>query len=207
MVQTKSQKPLTRLAGLAMTLAAVAVITALAPIEQTLGANIRIVYFHGAWVWAGMITFGLAALAGLAGLFLPESAWPEWSLALGRSGLFFWLTYLPMSLWVMRLFWGGFYFDEPRWRIPFTFAIVAVLLQIGLAVIDQPRLTSLGNLVFGVALLVSLRTAGNILHPDSPVFSSNSIRIRVFFVGLVALSMLFSAQLAAWLRRKTTANR
>ena len=41
---------------------------ALAPLERTLGEGARLVYFHGAWVWAGKIAFGAAAAAGLVGL-------------------------------------------------------------------------------------------------------------------------------------------
>lgn len=192
-------KPMTRAAWLAATLAVIALVTILSPVEQTLGASIRLVYFHGAWVWAGLITFGLAAAAGLAGLLLRKSIWPSWSSAFGRAGLIFWLTYLPMSLLVMKIYWGGLFLDEPRWRIPFTFGIVAVLLQVGLWLLNSPLLTSLGNLVFGAALWWSLGRADNVLHPDSPVFTSNSIRIQAFFVVLVILSMLFSLQAAAWI--------
>lgn len=190
-----------RLAALAGTLFLIALVTALSPIEQTLGAGIRIVYFHGAWVWAGLLTFAAAALAGLAGLMARR--WARWSLALGRAGLFFWLTYLPMSLWVMQRFWGGLFFDEPRWRVPFTFAVVAVLLQVGLWLLgNPPLLTSLGNLGFGAALWWSTLGAEAILHPESPVFGSGSLRIQVFFVALVLLSLLFGAQLAALLNQE-----
>lgn len=192
----------TRLLGLAATLAAILLVTALSPIEQTLGESIRVVYFHGAWVWAGLITFGLAALSGLLGLAL-RRGWPRWSLALGRTGLFFWLTYLPMSLWVMQMFWGGFYFDEPRWRVPFTFAVVAVLLQAGLWLLNAPDvLTCLGNLGFGAALWWNTLQAESVLHPESPVMDSNSPRIQVFFAVLVILSLGFGAQLAALLHRR-----
>lgn len=190
-----------RLLGLVATLALILLVTAFSPIEQTLGESIRVVYFHGAWVWAGLISFGLAGLAGLLGLALRQG-WPRWSLALGRTGLFFWLTYLPMSLWVMQLFWGGFYFDEPRWRVPFTFAVVAVLLQVGLWLLNSPDvLVSLGNLGFGAALWWNTLQAESVLHPDSPVMNSNSPRIQIFFAVLVILSLIFGGQLAAWLHR------
>lgn len=200
MKPTPSQK--TRLAWMTLTLLAVILVTLLSPIEQTLGASIRIVYLHGAWVWAGLITFGLAALAGLLGLIL-RKGWPGWSLALGRSGLFFWLTYLPMSLGVMQLFWGGFFFDEPRWRMPFTFAVVGVLLQAGIWLLNAPPLlTCLGNLGFGAALWWNTLTAEAILHPESPVFQSGSPRIQLFFAALVLLSLLFGAQLTALLHTR-----
>ena len=174
----------TRLLGMAATLAVILLVTALSPIEQTLGESIRIVYFHGAWVWAGLVSFGLAALAGLLGLVL-RRGWPRWSLALGRTGLFFWLTYLPMSLLVMQLNWGGVFFDEPRFRIPLTFGIVGLLLQGGLAVMNTGWLTNLCNLVFGAALWWQLGGLENVLHPDSPIFTSDAVRIQVFFIILL----------------------
>lgn len=194
-----------RLTLLAATLAAIALVAAVSPLEQTLGAGIRLVYFHGAWVWAGIVVYGLAALTGLAGLGWRRAA-AQWSLALGRTGLIFWLTYLPLSLLVMQLFWGGLFLDEPRWRIPFTFGVVGVLLQIGLAVINHDLLTGAGNFLFGAALYWNLLRADSVLHPDSPVFNSGSLRIQVFFVLLLALSLLFAAQLVMWMRSARQTN-
>ena len=102
--------------------------------EKTLGSQVRLIYYHGAWVWTGKVAYALAALTGLAGLLLP-AARPRltaWSLALGRTGLVFWLTYLPLSLLVQQLNWGGIYWDEPRWRIPAAFWVATVLLQAAL---------------------------------------------------------------------------
>jgi hypothetical protein len=204
MIETVKPKSTSRLLGMGITLLLIALVTLLSPIEKTLGSGIRLVYFHGAWVWAGLLTFCAAALTGLAGLlFRRIPRWSEWSLALGRTGMFFWLTYMPMSLLVMRLFWGGLFLDEPRWRIPMAFGIAGLLLQIAFWLIRSPVLTCLGNLVFGLALLWSLTGADNILHPDSPVFTSNSMAIQIYFVVLVLLSLLFGFQLARWIKIKT----
>ncbi len=172
-------------------LVATALVTFLGPAERTLGANLRLVVLHGAWVWAGKVAFALAALAGLVGLLWAKrrAALTGWSLALGRTGLAFWLTYLPMSLLVMQLNWGGLFFDEPRWRVPFTFGVVAVLLQAGLAVLRIDWLTCAANLAFGVALWAALGGAVNVLHPDSPIFGGDSARIQWFFIILRALSL------------------
>ncbi len=172
-------------------LVATALVTFFGPAERTLGANLRLVVLHGAWVWAGKVAFALAALAGLVGLLWAKrrAALTGWSLALGRTGLAFWLTYLPMSLLVMQLNWGGLFFDEPRWRVPFTFGVVAVLLQAGLAVLRIDWLTCAANLAFGVALWAALGGAVNVLHPDSPIFGGDSARIQWFFIILLALSL------------------
>lgn len=66
--------------------------------------------------------------------------------------MIFWLTYLPMSLVGMQMNWGGFFFDEPRRRIPFSFAVVGILLQAGMLLIDRSSLVLSGKLLSGVAL-------------------------------------------------------
>jgi hypothetical protein len=174
------------------------IVTLLSPLEQTLGWKARAVYFHGAWVWTGKIAFALAAAGGLLALVLPRMRSPaaDWSLSLGRTGLFFWLTYLPMSLWVQVISWGGIFWDEPRWRVPFAFGIAAILLQVALAIFDNRLLTAAGNLIFGAALWWALGNVQNVLHPNSPIFGSGSLRIEEFFVLLVGLSLAFMAQLA-----------
>lgn len=199
-------KMITKLPGFLINLALFGLVAMFAPLEKTLGANIRLVYAHGAWVWAGKVMYALAALAGLIGLLgmLNQrwGKWSGWSLAFGQTGLFFWLTYLPMSLLVMQVNWGGLFLDEPRFRIPLAFGIAGLLLQIGLIVMNTPWLTNAANLLFGVALWWQLGGIENILHPDSPIFGSDAWRIQAFFVALLALALLFGAQAALWLHRR-----
>ena len=186
-----------RIALFAANLLLLLIVTLLSPLEQTLGWRVRAVYFHGAWVWTGKAAFGLAALAGLVALVWAKrrAFGADVSLALGRAGLVFWLTYLPMSLWVQQINWGGIYWDEPRWKVPLAFGVAAILIQVALALFDLPLLTAAANLVFGVALWWALASIQNVLHPDSPIFGSGSILIELFFIALVGLSLLFLAQL------------
>ncbi len=185
-------------AGLLLNLTLIAMALAFGPLENSLGTNIRLVYLHGAWVEFGKFAFGLAALAGLGGLVLPTRLhpwrWQAVSLALGRTGLFFWLTYLPMSLLVMQATWGGFFFDEPRWRVPLMFGVVGTLLQAGLYLLNSPRLACLANLVYGAALWLVLGGLTNVLHPDSPIFNSGSARIEFYFIVLLVLTLFLGAQ-------------
>lgn len=193
-----------------LTLVSMALAVSLSPLERSLGINARLVYFHGAWVWAGKVAFGAAALAGLGGLVLRrwgKPAWagrlPAWALAMGLTGLFFWATYLPMSLLVMQVSWGGLFLDEPRFTTPLTFGIVAVLLQAGFYFLDyQPDLVCLGSLAFGVALWTALGGITNILHPDSPIYTSDSLPIQAFFTILLALALLAGWQIASFLYRR-----
>lgn len=185
-----------RLFILALTILITAGATLLGPVERTLGENLRLVLLHGGMVWAGKIAFAAAGLAGLIGLVTRRSSWHNGSLALGRTGLVFWLLYLPMSLVVQIQNWGGIFWDEPRWRVPFTFGVVAVLLQLGLWILKQPQISSAANLIFAALLWWQLGGITNVLHPDSPVFGSNSSAIPVFFILLLGLCLLIAAQVA-----------
>ena len=179
-----------------MALIAALLVTAFAPLEKTLGVNARIVYLHGAWVWTAMLAFLAAALAGLVGLIRRRTALDQWSRALGRAGLCFWITFLPMSLYVMQANWNGLYLDEPRFRVPLNLAIVGVLLQVGLSFIPDARWTSLANIAFAVALFVSMNSVQAVLHPESPIFGSDARDIQVFFMVLLILLVLAAWQLA-----------
>ena len=191
---------------LGFTLLVIALATVLGPAERTLGANLRLVLLHGGLVWAGKIAFAAAALTGLTALILRRKIWHDLSLALGRTGLIFWLVYLPMSLLVQIQNWGGIFWDEPRWRVPFTFGVVAVLLQLGLWIMKRPALSSAANLVFGALLWWQLGGITNVLHPDSPVFSSSSADIPIFFLILLGLCLLAAAQITWLLYRSLTRN-
>jgi hypothetical protein len=169
------------------------------PEEKSLGSNVRIVYLHGAWVLAAEVTFIFAGLTGLIALITRRETWHRWSAALGRTGVIFWVTYLPLSLWAMQSNWNGLFLAEPRFRLALTFAIVGVLLQVGLWIINIAWLTSLSNLLFIIVLRVVFSTASNIMHPPpSPIFNSGNYFIIGFFIGLNLLAWLAAYFLTQW---------
>jgi len=184
------------------TLLLIAVFTAFGPAEKTLGTNVRVVYLHGAWVWTAMAAIVAAALTGLGGLVFRRETLHRWSRALGRTGLLFWVTYLPISLWAMQANWNGLFLVEPRWRVGVIFAVGGVLLQAGLTLLEDPAWASAVNLGYAVALLAVLQNTGRIMHPPSPILDSDAPRIQLFFGGLCALTLLAAWQVARWLRRR-----
>ena len=187
---------------LLLTLAAIALFTAFSPLEKTLGVNVRIVYLHGAWVWAALAGLLLAGLVGLLGLLLRRKALHAWSLALGRTGLLMWVLFLPQSLVVMQANWNGLFLDEPRFRVPLNLAIVGVLLQIGLAFFPVGKWTSLGNLIYSAAVMVVMSSMQTVLHPQSPIFTSGEWQIQLFFMALLILLLGLELQIARlWLKK------
>ena len=180
---------------LLLTAVAIFLVTTLAPLEKTLGTGARIIYLHGAWVWSAMITILAAGAVGLAALLARRENLYAWSRALGRAGIVLWVSFLPMSLYVMQVSWNGIYLDEPRFRIPFNFAVVGLFLQTGLSFF-KPVWTSLANLLYGAALFLAMRSVETILHPDAPILNSDARGIQVFFAVLVILILVFAWQIA-----------
>jgi hypothetical protein len=171
----------------------------LGPEEATLGKNVRVVYLHGAWVWTSLTAFIVAALLGFVALILRRKNLHAWSRALGRTGLFFWITYLPISLWAMQTNWNGLFLAEPRWRFAMVFAVTGILLQLGLSFLPVVW-SSVGNIAYLITLFVAMRSTENVMHPPGPMLESDFGRIQIFFL-ILTLSLFFCAwQFARWMR-------
>lgn len=181
-------------------------LTALGPEEKTLGANARVVYLHGVWVWAAMAAFVAAGLVGLAGLLTHLPSFHRWSRALGRTGLFLWVTYLPVSMWAMQTSWNGLFLAEPRWRLAVIFAIAGVLLQVGATLLESPAWASAVNVGYIVTLVFALQNTQNVMHPPSPILNSDAPRIQFYFLALFVLMLLAAWQVARWWYRLEVAS-
>jgi len=174
-----------------ITVIVIALLAMFGPEEKSLGSNVRLVYLHGAWVLTAEVAFFAAALAGVIAFITKRDTFHRWSAALGRTGIFFWVTYLPLSLWAMESNWNGLFLSEPRFRLAVIFAVTGLLLQVGLWLINTNGITFLANIIFIIVLRVVFSTAQNIMHPPpSPIFNSGNYVIIGFFVGLNLLTWL-----------------
>lgn len=191
-----SLKKRTRWIFFTITMLVILVLVMLGPAEKALGSNVRMVYLHGAWVWTALTAYLAAALVGLVALLVRKPGLHCWSIALGRTGLLFWLTYLPLSLLAMQTNWNGLFLAEPRWRLAIAFAITSILLQAGLTILGRPAWNSVGNIAFAAALLLALRNTTSVMHPDSPIFSSDLLSIQFYFLLLVVMVLLAALQVA-----------
>jgi hypothetical protein len=174
-----------------ITVIVIALLALFGPEEKSLGANVRIVYLHGAWVLSAELAFVAAAIAGFVALITRREIFHQWSAALGRTGIIFWITYLPLSLWAMESNWNGLFLSEPRFRLAVIFAVTGTLLQIGLWLINTDWITSAANIVFIVVLRIIFATASNVMHPPpSPIFNSGNYAIIGFFLALILLTLV-----------------
>ena len=180
----------------------IAIVSFFGPTERSLGTNVRLVYIHGAWVWTALIAFSAAAATGLIGWLLSRHSLHSWSSALGRAGIFFWITYLPLSLWTMQANWNGLYLAEPRFRFAIDFAVIGILLQLAILILRKPRYTSLINIGYFAALWFTLARTEQVMHPPSPILSSNSLEIQFFFFTLLGLCVFALWWLSHWLHQR-----
>lgn len=183
------QKLRSPLSAFLVTLLLVIILAAFGPVERTLGTNVRLVYLHGAWVWTSLLALAGSALMGLPGAFLNHRLSQRWALALGQTGMLFWITYLPMSIWTMQANWNGLYLAEPRFRIGLDYAVIGILLQAAILIVSNPRLSSVLDIAFFTSLAISLTQAEQVMHPSSPILTSESLMIRTYFIILLVVSV------------------
>ncbi|MCS6992523.1 MAG: hypothetical protein N2117_06695 [Anaerolineales bacterium] len=177
----------------------IGLVTLFGPQEKSLGANVRYVYIHGAWVLTAQVALILAGVTGFLALLTNRAGFYRWSTALGRSGMVFWVTYLPLSLLAMQTNWNGLFLAEPRFRLALTFAVVGVLLQAGLWLMNRPPYTAAANALFIITLRYVFSNATYIMHPPpSPIFSSGLWNVIAFFVALNGLTLLAAFFLTRW---------
>jgi hypothetical protein len=180
--------------------AVVLVLTWAAPRDATLRDASPIVYLHGALVWTAILAFTAAGVVGLAGLVWDREKLHIWSVALARTGLLFWILYLPVSMWASQVTWNGIPFDDPRYRTAFQILVVAGAFQIAAALWGtKSRLGSGLNAALAVILWVLTLTTEDVMHPPSPMRTSAST-IQFFFALLVGGCGLAALQVTRWIR-------
>jgi hypothetical protein len=178
------------------------VVAVTAPAERTLGGpNARLVYFHGALVWASILTWFLAAGFGLVALFKGSEALHRSSRALGRIGLLWWALYIPVSILAANATWANNSWNltfllEPRFRMAFQVVALMLVAQ-AIQVFDaRPRTASLVNIGVVVIMVVLTGLTERVLHPPAPIRDTESLRIQLAFGGMTALLLLAGFQLA-----------
>jgi hypothetical protein len=161
-----------------------------APNDVTLKGTSKVVYIHGALVWTALLTLTAAGLVGLAALAAMlvqrDSVMHAWALALGRTGLLFWVAYIPVSMLASRMAWNAVFLAEPRYTTAFRVLAVGVIVQVIVLLFNRPALSSGLHVVLAVVLWALLLTTPSVLHPDNPIL--RSVPSIQFFFGLIVLA-------------------
>ncbi len=178
----------------------------LAPAEARLGQVVKLVYVHGALVWTGLLTFGVAGLLGLVALLLhyvanrPAAAWYRGSRAAGVAALIVWVIYALSAMLVTGLTWGQWIaWGEPRVRATAMILAATVAAAVIVRLVDQRDFTAMVNVALGIAPWIVVSRVEAIRHPVNPIGGSGSTAIQGFYLLIVLTVVGLAATLVAWL--------
>ena len=189
-------------ASIAILLALTGLVALTAPEEQTLGGpNARLVYFHGALVWASLLTWFLAAGAGLIGLLRRDGRFHAVSKVLGRVGLLWWALYIPVSILAANATWANntwnlTFLMEPRFQVAFQMIALMLVAQAVVLFSNHPAAPSVTNLIVVAIMVLLLNVTDRVLHPPAPIRDTESLRIQLAFAVMTLLLLLAGFQIA-----------
>jgi len=167
----------------------------LSPAEATLGNAVKLVYVHAALMWVG---FGLLTLGGLAGatfLLWRKEALILWSTGCSVMGLALLIGTGILGTVTAKITWGAVFWTEPR------LMMLGQILLVGLAAFFSFRLSGskvvagVANLCLAIVAWVLVLRTEKVIHPDSPIFASDSAAIKIFPL-LITVMIAIAALLA-----------
>lgn len=175
-------------------------LVALSPQDVTLGPIVKLVYAHLAIAWAALALFAFTGIFGALHLITGRSAFGEWAAGTQLAAIAFWLTYIPTSMFVAWLAWGGVNWSEPRLELAFRNAIIVVVAVVAARLAAGLKATSAVSVVLGVAVFELWSTRSNQLHPGNSVGASGSLEIKLFSLAILVVALIAAAQTAYILR-------
>lgn len=185
-----------------------AVWVVLAPAESRLGNVVKLVYVHGALVWAGLFTFSAAGLLGLVALVVrhliprpaPAAVWYQGTAAASLAALIVWAIYVVSAMAVTGLTWGQLVaWNEPRVRVTGLILVAALVLFVVARLVNHADFTAVVNLLLGIVPWVMVQQADAIRHPVDPIGGSGSTAIQGYYLLIQLTVAALAATLVAWL--------
>lgn len=168
-------------------LAAVAAIVWLAPEEKTLGPGIKSVYVHVALTWTGMTGLTIAGLLGIGAAITNGGRLSRWAQMAGWVAIGFFGAGLAMSMIAAKVNWGGVFWAEPRAQAAMRIVAFALIVQILCTWLRSVRLSGVLHVFATLFMLWTIFQAELVLHPRSPILTSESRSIQLTFASLFVL--------------------
>ena len=168
-----------------------------APIEQSLGQGIKIVYVHVGLIWAGMLGFALNGLLGLAVAATDSKKLADWLHVIGLVALVVFVVSVIVSLVAEQVNWGGIFWQEPRNMAVFSVTAVAIIVLVLNSWLPWRRVQGLLAAGLAAYAILTLPSAPMVMHPENPARSSSSMGIQYGFYGVFVLAMLMGVW-AVW---------
>ena len=184
----------------ALSLCLLIVWVVLSPAEAQLGNLIKLVYVHGALVFAGLMAFSVAGALGMVALIVGRPAWYRGADAAGWGALLVWILYALSAMAVTRLAWGQLVaWNEPRVRATVLVLAAAVVIELAIRLVSHRTFGAAVRVVMGIAPWLATRQAVVIRHPVDPIGSSASGSIQAYFLLILLTVASLVLDLLAWL--------
>ena len=164
----------------------------LAPVEQSLGQGIKIVYVHVGLIWAGMLGFALNGLLGLAVIATDNKKLANWLHIIGLVSLGVFVVSVIVSLIAEQVNWGGIFWQEPRNMAVFSVTAVAIIVLVLNSWLPWRRVQGLLAAGLAAFAILTLPSAPMVMHPENPARTSSSMGIQYGFYGVFVLAILMS---------------
>ena len=177
----------------AVLIVALAAIVLLAPDEKTLGQGIKSIYVHVTLTWTGMFGLTVAGLLGLVTLANGSQRIDSWAQTIGWVALALFAAGLVMSLVAAQVNWNGVFWAEPRTNAALQIVAVGLIVQILNTWLRSTRLRGALHLGVLVFMTWTMWRTELVLHPRSPIVTSDSMAIQATFASLFALCLAASA--------------
>lgn len=186
---------------MAIIFSALVVVALSTPPERTLGALIKIVLVHGALTWVGQVVFVVAGILSVAYFLRGYDRCWDWSWAVGRVGLVFWVINAVLGTLVTYLAWGGITWTEPRWVATQSILLIAIAGAIIPYVVEKRWAMPAANIFVAAAAIFLIARAQGGLHPPSPVMRSDDIIIKAAFFIIFILEATLATLAASYVQR------
>lgn len=180
------------------------------PAVEGLGTKVRLPVFHGALTWANLAVFALMALLAIVFIATRRSGVLRYGSGLRWVSVPMWMVGSGLGLYAALNTWDltgskssvfSVVTADPRLMAQFWVLLLGCLLLLLPLFLESAVGLAIGDIVFNLAMWTLMLRAifgpGRALHPDSPVWNSPEMIIKLIFVGIF-VALFVSALLVAW---------
>jgi hypothetical protein len=186
-------------AGIIISLVAGILLVLLSPVDKELGSVLKLIYFHGALIAAGLFLFTSAGIVSLISLFRKS---PDFSLlfAIEKTAVVFWVAATIAGNIASQLAWGGIFWNEPRLQATIIISLISLSIYLISSATDNPKTISFLGIGLALSVWILMIRAARIMHPDNP-FSVSESSIRFFFVLITLVFLISSILVVRWIAK------
>jgi hypothetical protein len=115
-------------ASIIISLAAGILLILLSPVDKELGSVLKLIYFHGALIAAGLFLFTGEGIVSLISLFRKSS---DFSLlfAIEKTAVVFWVAATIAGNIASQLAWDGIFWSEPQLQATIIISLISLFLE------------------------------------------------------------------------------